>query len=310
MSTSTRVDGQPVGTATDANAATGASRTPRPSVQDARARRGRRGWVAWLWFVLALVYAPVLLVMVLSFNASQYGTLPFEATTEWYAALARNTALVEATSRSIVLSASVAAAAAVLGTALALWMVRFARLGFTLFTALLTTAITIPWLILSVAMLLVANAVGLGRSLPMLFLGSLAVALPYVVLVVLSRLQGLGTELELAARSLGARPLRAFLVVTLPLISKAVLGGTLLAFVITFNNFPIHFFLAPFGFNTLPMEIYAYVRTGYDPDINALATVLIGVAVTLGIAVLLLTRRRARAPGATSGLQLWRDGAP
>ena len=274
--------------------------------------RRRRGWLAWLWVVLGLVYTPVVTVIVLSFNASRYGTLPFEPTTRWYSALAANDALIAATGRSIVLASTVAVAAAVLGTALALWMVRFAHAGATVFTVLLTTAITVPWLILAVAMLLVANAAGLGRGLSLLFLGSLAVALPYVVLVVVARLQGLGTELEDAARSLGARPLTAFRLVTLPLIGKAVLGGTLLAFVITFNNFPIHFFLAPFGYNTLPMEIYTFVLSGYDPDINALAAVLIGVALTLGLLLLAVARRRGGDPDGTGriedALRMGRDG--
>ncbi len=290
---------------TAAPASSGDVGGPRPDGHG-RARRQRRGWLAWLWLVLGVVYTPVLVVMVLSFNASRYGTLPFAFTAEWYVALAGNDALISATGRSLVLSTSVAAVAAALGTALALWMVRFARSGATLFTALLTTAITIPWLILAVAMLLVANAVGVGRGLPLLFLGSLAVAMPYVVLVVVARLQGLGTELEQAARSLGARPLTAFRLVTLPLIGKSVLSGTLLAFIITFNNFPIHFFLAPFGFNTLPMEIYTFVLSGYDPDINALATVLISVAVGLGLVLLAVARRRGGDATATSRLQeMW-----
>ncbi len=290
---------------TAAPASSGDVGGPRPDAHG-RARRQRRGWLAWLWLVLGVVYTPVLVVMVLSFNASRYGTLPFAFTTEWYVALAGNDALISATGRSLVLSTSVAAVAAALGTALALWMVRFARSGATVFTALLTTAITIPWLILAVAMLLVANAVGVGRGLPLLFLGSLAVAMPYVVLVVVARLQGLGTELEQAARSLGARPLTAFRLVTLPLIGKSVLSGTLLAFIITFNNFPIHFFLAPFGFNTLPMEIYTFVLSGYDPDINALATVLISVAVGLGLVLLAVARRRGGDATATSRLQeMW-----
>ncbi len=282
-----------------ADTALDAADAPRRSVR----RRGRPGWLAWLWLVLGIVYTPVAVVIVLSFNASRYGTLPFQPTTQWYAALASNDALIAATGRSIVLSTTVALAAALLGTALALWIVRVAQRGATVFTVLLTTAITVPWLILAVAMLLVANAVGLGRGLGLLFLGSLAVALPYVVLVVVARLQGLGTELEDAARSLGARPITAFRLVTLPLIAKAVLGGTLLAFVITFNNFPIHFFLAPFGYNTLPMEIYTFVLSGYDPDINALATVLIGVAVTVGLVLLAVARRRGGDRTAAAGIE-------
>ena len=268
-----------------------------------RARRQRRAWIAWLWVVITLVYTPVVVVMTLSFNESRYGTFPFEFTLQWYATLAANDALLSAAVRSLALSASVAIVAAALGTALATWMVRYTRIGSMVFTGLLAAAITIPWLILAIAMLLVANVVGVGRGLPLLFLGSLVVAMPYVALIVVARLQGLGSELEDAARSMGARPLTAFRLVTLPLLSKAVLSGTLLAFIITFNNFPIHFFLAPFGFNTLPMEIYTFVLSGYNPDINALATVLMTVAVGIGVGSLLVARRRRGEERAAGGLQ-------
>ena len=274
-----------------------------------RARRARRAWLTWLWGVLALIYTPVVVVMILSFNQSRYGTFPFEFTLDWYVSLAGNERLISAAVRSLVLSTSVALVAAVIGTALAIWMVRHARVGSAVFSGLLAVAITIPWLILAIAMLLVAVAVGVGRGQPLLFAGSLAVALPYVVLIVVARLHGMGRELEDAARSLGARPLTAFRLVTLPMLTKAVLSGSLLAFVITFNNFPIHFFLAPFGFNTLPMEIYTLVLTGYRPDVNALATILMTTAVLIGVGILAVSRRSRGAERTTQRLQeLWGSG--
>jgi spermidine/putrescine transport system permease protein len=255
------------------------------------ARAGRL-WRLWLWTVLALVYLPILALVVMSFNAARYGTFPFEFTWRWYESLAGNARLWEATLRSLWLSLAVAAAAAAIGTMAAVWTTRFGRAGARALQVLMVAAITVPWLILAIAILLAALWVGAGRGLPALFLGSLVVAMPYAALVVQTRLQGLGPDAELAARSLGAGPLRAFLLVTLPAIGRAVLSGAMLAFVITFNNFPLHFFLAPFGFNTLPMEVYSYVLTGYVPDINALATLLIGGAVLAGLAALGLGRLR------------------
>ncbi len=243
-------------------------------------------WRGWVWLVLALVYLPILALIAMSFNASRYGTFPFEFTLRWYEALAENRRLWEATLRSLWLSLAVAAAAGAIGTMAAVWMSRFGRGGARAMQGLLVTAITVPWLILAIAILLAALWVGVGRGLVTLFLGSLVVAMPYAALVVATRLQGLGPDAELAARSLGAGPVRAFLLVTLPLIARAVMSGVMLAFVITFNNFPLHFFLAPFGFNTLPMEIYSYVISGYVPDINALSAIILGGAVMLGLAVM------------------------
>ena len=249
-------------------------------------------WRLWVWAVVALMYVPIVVMIGLSFNASRYGTFPFEFTTRWYEALMDNRRLWDATLRSLWLSLAVSAASALIGTALAIWMTRFGRLGARVMQVLLTTSITVPWLILSIAILLVAVWAGVGRGLGTMFLGNLVVAMPYAVLVINTRLQGLAPDLEAAARSLGARPLRAFVLVTLPLIWRAVLSGTMLAFVITFNNFPMHFFLAPFGFNTLPMEIYSYVIAGYEPDINALSAILLGGAVLIGVVIVLAWGRK------------------
>jgi ABC-type spermidine/putrescine transport system permease subunit II len=154
--------------------------------------------------------------------------------------------------------------------------------------AVMVATITIPWLILGLAMLLMLNALLMnGRTSWGLFVGDLAVVMPYVTLIVVARIQDLPPSLEEAARSLGARPAAAFWYVSGPLILPAVLSGGLMAFIVCFNNFVIQYLLAPFGVETLPMQIYSLVRVGYQPDINALATVLLISALVL---VFLLTR--------------------
>jgi ABC-type spermidine/putrescine transport system permease subunit II len=239
----------------------------------------------YLITTFALLFLPLAVVVVMSFNASPYGTLPFEPTLLWYGQLARQSALIGATLLSAELSAAVALVAAVIGTLLSLWLVRYARRGFVFVNALLVSAVTVPWLILGVAMLLVLNAVGLGRSYTSMFLGSLATSLPYVVFLVVARLQELDPSIEDAARSLGARPPQVLVRVTVPLIAPAVGGGALLAFMVCFNNFIIQYFLAPFGVRTLPLEIYTLVRVGYRPDINALATFIVGATISVVVAL-------------------------
>jgi ABC-type spermidine/putrescine transport system permease subunit II len=247
---------------------------------------------AYLLLAFVLLFLPLAIVVLMSFNASPYGTLPFEFTLAWYGQLAEQSALIDATLLSVELSALVAAVAAVLGTLLSLWLARYARRGVGFVNGLLVSAVTVPWLILGVAMLLVLNAIGLGRSYVSMFLGSLATSLPYVVLLVTARLRELDPAVEDAARSLGAPPAQVFLRVTMPLIASAVGGGALLAFMVCFNNFVIQYFLAPFGIRTLPLEIYTLVRVGYRPDINALATFI--VAATM-LAVIALDRLGAGA---------------
>lgn len=253
-----------------------------------RDKTGRRLWRIWLALVGIVVYLPVATVVALSFNESRYGTLPFTFTLKWYELLFSDDTLLTGALRSLGLAAIVAITAGIIGTMTSLWLARVARFSAIPMTGLLTAAITIPWLILSVSILLVAFALGIGRSFLTLFVGSLVVVVPYVVFLTTARLQGLGTKLEDAASSLGAGPFKAFRLVTLPQIVPSVLSGTLFAFIITFNNFPVQYFLSPFGFNTLPLQIYTMVRSGYEPNINALAALLI--AVSLAIAFLVAGR--------------------
>lgn len=238
----------------------------------------RRGVIA---VTLALLFAPLLVVVALSFNDSRFGTLPFEPSLRWYRQLLSSSALLEATWLSFLLSTAVAVSSAVVGTGMAIWLVRYGRRGRALVQAGLLSAVTIPWLIMGIAILTVFMGVGLGRSWTALFLGCLVISLPYHVFIVAARLRTLDPSLEEAARSLGASSPRTYLRIVLPLLASAILGGSLMAFVICFNNFVIQYFLAPFGVRTLPLEIYTLVRVGYQPDINALATLVVAATIVV-----------------------------
>lgn len=263
-----------------------------------RQKTERRVWRLWLVLVGLIVYLPVITVVALSFNDSRYGTLPFKFTFKWYELLFGDNTLLVGALRSLMLALVVAAAAGIIGTLTSIWLVRFAKRAAIPMTGLLTAAITIPWLILSVSILLLAVALGSGRSFLTLFIGSLVVVVPYVVFLTTARLQGLGTSLEDAASSLGAKPFQTFRLITFPQISRAVMSGTLFAFIITFNNFPVQYFLTPFGYNTLPLQIYTMVRSGYEPNINALATILITISIVIAFLVAGSKRGRSLLPGA------------
>ena len=149
--------------------------------------------VAMLGLCLAILFIPLVIIILLSFNASPYGTFPFEGTLKWYVALFTTSNLLGPTLLSLEISALVALNAALFGTMAAVWLDRRAsRLGGGVFRIGLLSALTVPWLILGLAMLLVMNAIGLGRSLVSIYLGLLATTLPYVVFIVSARLQSPG----------------------------------------------------------------------------------------------------------------------
>jgi ABC-type spermidine/putrescine transport system permease subunit II len=237
-----------------------------------------------LGLTLFVLFAPLAVIIALSFNASQFGTLPFHFTLHWYEELFSKSNLISPTGLSVRVSLEVAVTAVVTGTLAALWLTRRAgRIGSAVLNGVLLSALTVPWLVLGVAMLLVVNAIGLGRSMFSIYLGLTAITMPYVTFLVVNRMRGIDPNLEQAARSLGASPIQAFLRVTLPLTMPAIAGGGLIAFMVAFNNFLIQYFLAPFGVQTLPLEIYTLIRVGYQPDLNALATLIVIATVTIAL---------------------------
>lgn len=232
--------------------------------------------------VYLILFVPLLIIIALSFNTDQYGNLPFHFTLKWYQALSSDSALLGATWVSLIMSLAVAAFSVIIGVAASVWQAASgASAPRATLSGLLLAALTIPWLILGLGMLMVFNSIGVGRSMLAMFLGLCAVSLPYVVFIVTARLRSISNSLTEAARSLGARPFQALLRVTLPLAGPAIASAALMAFMVSFNNFLIQYFLAPFGQDTLPLHIYNLVKVGYTPDLNALATYIVGATILI-----------------------------
>lgn len=235
----------------------------------------------WLAAVYAILFIPIFIVILMSFNLSEYGTFPIVFTLKWYKMLFSETNLLYATWLSVVFSFWVAAAAVIIGVMAAVGMRGMPEKALRAFTSVMSIPIIIPWLVLSTALLILFNAIGIGRSYTGMFLGNLTVVIPYVVFIVFGRMQESDTETEQAARTLGAGSLRILWNITLPDAFPAILSGGLMAFVVCFNNFVVQYYLAPFGVRTLPLEIYNMVRVGYKPDMNALASIIILISMLI-----------------------------
>jgi len=141
--------------------------------------------------------------------------------------------------------------------------------------------IAIPWIITGTAMLVFFFWTGIGRGIHAMIIGHVALALPYVVLVVGTGLKSLRADLEEAAMSLGSTPIHAFFAVTLPLLLPSVIAAALFAFAISLDQFVVSYFLSTPGVSTLPVEIYSSIRKGFTPEINAISTIFLGVSTVL-----------------------------
>lgn len=245
----------------------------------------------------AFLYAPIAVVMVFSFNAARHGVGWRGFTLDWYRALFADPQVLSAAKNTLLLGVGSATMAAAIGTLLAFGLSRYAFPGQRLFARLLEVPVFIPDIVMAAAMLL---AYALARRWTGLFelgLGTMLVAhvtfqIPFVTIVVQARLAGLDPALVEAAHDLGANGWRAFWHVTFPLVLPGVLAGGLLAFTLSLDDFVVSFFTSGPGSTTLPIHIYASVKRGVTPEINALATLLVLAAVLGTVGVALLQGRR------------------
>ena len=241
----------------------------------------------WLALILGFLYLPIAVMVVMAFNESALYELPLEPSTIWFERLAGNERLIRASANSVGLALANTAIATALGTMAALAFARYTFRGRTLLRLLLFPPITIPWLIIGTAMLVMFFWIGIGRGLHAMLLGHVALSLPYVVVVVGARLASFGPELEEAAATLGANAWQTFRRVTLPMLAPGIVAAALFAFAISFDQFVISYFLAPPGVSTLPVEIYSAIRKGFTPEVNAVSSIIIVVSMGL---VLLFAR--------------------
>jgi spermidine/putrescine transport system permease protein len=246
--------------------------------------RGRAAQVAgrvYVVLVLFFLYAPILVMALMSFNASEFYALPVQLTLDWYGKMLGNAEILRSAWRSIWIAVIVTILATTIGTAAAIALFRYDFPGKALLEAMLFPPIAIPWLIVGTSMLVFFFWVGIGRGTPAVILGHVALALPYVIVVVGARLKTFDIQLEEAARSLGASSWQVTRSVTLPWIASGVVAGALFAFAVSFDQFVVSYFLAEPGDTTLPVMIYTAIRKGFTPEINAISTIIIAVSMTL-----------------------------
>lgn len=268
----------------------------------ARDTEGRWAW-ALTRAVTALVYvfmfAPILATVVLSFNKSMFGGFPMTGFSfQWYGTLLENAAVVQAFKTSLWIALVTAAVTTLVGIVTALALVRFDFRGKGVLGTLVILPALVPETILGVGLLILIKSIDQPRSLPILVLGHILLALPYVVLIAQARMVGVKRVYEEAAMSLGASRFATFREITLPLLIPAVVAGALLAFTISFDNTSASLFWRPAGVETMPTQILSMLKTSISPEVNALGTVMIvmtvGIPLIGGILIQIFNRRTKR----------------
>ena len=244
--------------------------------------------------VYLFMFLPVAVVVLLAFNASQFGSFPMEGfSVRWFVELWNNDAIVRAFKTSVLLGSLTALISTTLGVLASLALVRYDVRGKGLITTVLVAPILVPEVVLAVALLLFLRWLEMPKSFALLLLGHVIFTLPFVLLIVQARLVAVRREFEDAALSLGANPFQTFREVTLPLIMPAVFAGIIFAFTISFDDITGTLFWKPGGVETVPTQIFAMLRHSISPEINALGAVMVVITVAVPLLGAAIARRMA-----------------
>jgi spermidine/putrescine transport system permease protein len=243
------------------------------------------------------LYAPIAIVIVFSFNAARHGMSWQGFTVHWYEVLLQNDQALSAAKNTLILAVSSTIVATALGTMFGYGLSRYNIPGRRFITRFLYLPVFIPDIVMAVSLLLFYSM--LRQWLGIFQLGMITMVcahvtfqIPFVAIVVRSRLVGLDPALEEAAHDLGANAWHTFWRITFPLMIPGVLAGGMLAFTLSLDDFVVSFFTSGPGSTTLPILIYSSVKRGITPDVNALSTLIVLASVLATVTVTLLQRKR------------------
>lgn len=248
----------------------------------------RRFGKAWLLAGFVFLYLPIVALVLFSFNDSPVANVWRGFTFKWYAALASDTEMLAALWLSMKIAFFTACGSVVLGTFAAFALVKYKRFfGRTLFSGMVNAPLVMPEVVVGLSLLLmlvmIQRAIGFPeRGAFTMWLGHLLLGMSYATVVVQARLQELNPQLEEAAMDLGAKPRQVFFLVTLPMISQALMSAWLLTFTLSLDDVVLSAFLSGPGSTTMPLVIFSRARLGLNPSVNAVATVIV-VIVALGV---------------------------
>jgi putrescine transport system permease protein len=252
-----------------------------------------------LVFGLLFIYAPMLILVIYSFNASKLVTVWGGWSVKWYAGLLDNTQLMGSVVRSLEIACYTAIAAVALGTLAAFVLTRITHFkGRTLFGGLVTAPLVMPEVItgLSLLLLFVAMAQMIGwpreRGIVTIWIAHTTFCAAYVAVVVSARLRELDLSIEEAAMDLGARPWKVFFLITIPMIAPSLAAGGMMSFALSLDDLVLASFVSGPGSTTLPMEVFSAVRLGVKPEINAVASLIL-LAVSIVTFLVWFFSRRA-----------------
>jgi spermidine/putrescine transport system permease protein len=265
---------------------------PRPAQIKQRRKIGNFALALIAFLTFAFLYVPIFVLIAFSFNKAKSGSAWTGFTLDWYAAMFKNDALIEALGNSLVIGVSATLIAVVLGTLLAMAMERYQFRSKPVWDGLLYMPVIIPEIVAGVSLLLFFATIQMERGLLTLILAHVSFTTPFVYMTVRARLADFDRSVEEAAMDLGANELQTFFRVTLPLIMPGVISGGLLAFTLSMDDFIISNFVKGVGGETLPVYVWPQLKRAVSPEINAASAMLLLFSIIIVVTSLVLQQRQ------------------
>ena len=239
----------------------------------------RNRWLtAFAGLIYAFLFAPIVVLIIFSFNTSRRNFVWQGFTTDWYPKLLANRDLLDALGVTLQVAVIAVVGSTILGSLLGLGLARLRFRGSGATETLILLPMVTPEIIMGISLLIFfAQLLGSNGSLGQIALAHVTFCISYVAVTVRARAAGMDPRLEEAARDLGASAWGAFWHVSLPLIAPAVAAGAMLAFALSFDDLVITSFNTGVGSTTLPVAIYSAIKLGVSPQINAISTIIVAV---------------------------------
>lgn len=246
--------------------------------------------------VLLFLYVPLAVLFAFSFNDSKYSIAWKGFTLKWYEALLTNQQLLDAAFHSLLLAVTAATLATIIGTVGAIALFRYRFRGKQGVSGLLYVLLLTPDIVLAISLLCLFILFGVTLGFGSLVLAHITFCLPFTIVTVYSRLTGFDNRIVEAARDLGAGEFTAIRRILLPLAMPAMVAGWLLSFTLSLDDVVVSYFVSGPEFEVLPLKIYSMVRLGFKPEVNALATLLFVLSLSIVLASQYFLRERRTAP--------------
>ncbi|RXJ67661.1 spermidine/putrescine ABC transporter permease PotC [Halarcobacter ebronensis] len=225
-------------------------------------------------FIYTLLYLPIVVLIVYSFNASKYTIAWKGFSFMWYEKLLEHGSLLDAAWHSVSVAFSSAVLATTLGTLGALALFRYDFFGKKIFNTLVYVLIMSPEIVMGISLLMLFVFISLPLGFTTLLIAHITFCMPFVIVTVLARLNGFDKNIIEAAKDLGASEFKTFVNIILPNIIPAIVAGFLLSLTLSFDDVIISFFVTGPDYEILPLKIYSMVKLGVKPEINALCTIM------------------------------------